>query len=153
MSFSDFITIVGVIVTVISMAISIRQARSAFKSSQDAKNAMAAVQLAAVAERLKSAQEHIRDVAPDRFSQRGVKFADRLALIRREFDIALSALPKTGGGSDARMQLTDAQSELNIYQKSLPLMADAIAWQKLQVLVQDAISDLTSATSKVGEPK
>ena len=52
MTTSDWITVVGAGVTILSMVVSIRQARSAFRSSQAAKNAMAAVQLAAVAERL-----------------------------------------------------------------------------------------------------
>jgi hypothetical protein len=151
MTSSDWITVVGAAVTLVSMFVSIRQARSAFRSSQIAKKAMAAVQLAAVAERLKSAQEHIRDVAPDKVSQRGFKIGNRLDLIRREFDSALSALPKVGTGSEARMQLTNAQTELNNYQKSLTVAPDSKTWQNLQMFVQDSISDLTATTIKVGE--
>lgn len=151
MTSSDWITVAGTVVTLVGMTVSIRQARSAFRSSQIAKNAMAAVQLAAVAERLKSAQEHIRDVAPDKVSQRGFKIGNRLDLIRREFDSALSALPRSGMGSEARMQLTNAQAELNEYQKSLTLSPDPPTWQKLQMSVQDTISDLTAATSNIGE--
>jgi uncharacterized protein YicC (UPF0701 family) len=94
MTSSDWITVTGAIVTIVGMLVSIHQARSAFSSSRAAKSAMIAVQLAAVAERLKSAQEHIRDVAPDKFLQRGYKIGSRLDLIRREFDSALSTLPR-----------------------------------------------------------
>lgn len=111
---------------------------------------MTAVQLAAVAERLKSAQEHIRDVAPEKTSLRGFKGDDRFDLIRREFDLALSALPKSGVGSEARKQLTNAQDKLNIYQRSLPVNPDQENWQKLQIFVQDTISELTSATTNSG---
>lgn len=148
---------IATLVTLAGMAVSIGQAKSALKSSQVAKNAVAAVQLAAIAERLKAAQEHIRDVAPDKVSQRGFKIGNRLDLIRREFDSALSALPKIGMGSQARTQLTSAQAELNRYQTSLSLKpslmptADSETWQKLQVFVQDAVSEITSTTSSLGE--
>lgn len=147
MTASDWITILGVIVTLVSMAISINQAKSAFKSSNAAQAAMTAVQLAAIAERVKSAQGHIRDVAPDKVLQRGFKIGDRLDLIRREFDNALSALPKIGLGSEARRQLTSAQSQLNCYQESLATKPDVEQWQKIQIHVQDAISDLTTGSS------
>jgi hypothetical protein len=113
---SDWVTALGVVVTLISMAVSIRQAASAQRSSNAAKSAMAVVQLAAVGERLKSAQEHIRDIAPEKAQARGYKVGNRFDLIRREFDNALSALPKAGHGSVAREQLTKAQTELNGYQ-------------------------------------
>lgn len=157
MTTSDFITLGGAAITLISMYITIRQAQSARtysnnakKSSQDAKAAMTAVQLAAVAERLKSAQEHIRDVAPQRILIRGVKIDERFDLIRREFDLALSALPKAGTGSEARKILTNAQAKLNIYRVSLPSQPDQDTWQSLQIFVQDTISDLTSTTTSIG---
>ena len=151
MTASDWITVVGAAVTIGGMMVSIHQAKNAFRSSQIAKNAMSAVQLAAVAERLKSAQEHIRDVAPYKVSQRGFKIGTRLDLIRREFDSALSSLPKTGMGGDARKQLADAQNELNKYQGSLNSTPNAIIWQKMQTLVQDTISELTSQTTDIGD--
>ncbi|MBM7329223.1 hypothetical protein JS562_40125 [Agrobacterium sp. S2] len=151
MTTSDWITLVGAAVTLIGMAISIWQARSAFNSSQSAKRAMAAVQLASVAERLKSAQEHIRDVAPHKASLRGFKIGDGLVLIRREFDIALSSLPKTGLGSEARSQLIKAQDELNSYETSYSSTKGSETWQRLQAFVQDAVSDLTATTANLGE--
>jgi hypothetical protein len=149
MSSSDWITIAGAAVTLISMAVSIVQARSASRSSKTAKAALATVQLAAVAERLKSAQEHIREVAPERIPQRGFKLDKRIDLIRREFDNALSALPKTGAGSEPRKQLVSAQTELNEFCK----VQSAESWQKLQILVQDTISGLTAKSLETGESK
>lgn len=153
MTFSDWITAIGVVVTLISMSVSIRQAVSAQKSSQAARSAMAVVQLAAVGERLKSAQEHIRDIAPDKAQARGYKVGNRFDLIRREFDNALSALPKVGHGSAAREQLTKAQTELNDYQSSFSPTPDPTKWQALQVLVQDTISELGSNTADIGDSK
>jgi hypothetical protein len=153
MTFSDWITLIGTVVTIVGMLVAIGQARSALRSSKVAKSAMTAVQLAAVAERLKSAQEHIRDVAPDKVSQRGFKVGNRIDLIRRAFDGALSVLPRAGMGSEARTQLTKAQSDLNNYQASLSEIPDPEMWQKLQVSVQDSVSDLTSTATKLGEKK
>lgn len=151
MTHSDWLTLMAMAVTIVSMAISIRQARSALKSSQAAKKAMTAVQLAAVAERLRSAQEHIRDVSPDKASKRGFKFNSRFDIIRREFDSALSALPKAGMGGRARTHLADAQNQLNIYHRSLPDNPNSDTWQKLQIFVQDSVSELTSTTLDLGE--
>ena len=153
MALSDWITVIGVAVTLLSMAVSIHQAQRAQKSSQSARSAMAAIQLSAVGERLKSAQEHIRDVAPDKPRARGYKVGNRFDLIRREFDNALSALPKAGPGSVARGHLTKAQIELNEYQASFSSIPDTTKWGAIQVLVQDTISELASNTADIGEVK
>ncbi|MFE0235308.1 hypothetical protein ACFW0F_15310 [Brucella anthropi] len=152
-SSSDWITISGAVITLISMAVSIRQAKSARKSSRDAMSAMVAVQLSAVGERLKSTQEHIRDVAPAKKHVRGYKVGNRFDLVRREFDNALSALPKTGPGSAARRILTQAQIKLNDYQESFHLQPDPVTWGELQVLVQDTISELASSSTRIGDHK
>lgn len=153
MTSSDWITIAGAAVTIVGMLVSIRQARTALVASGVAKRAAAAVQLAAVSERLKSAQEHIRDIAPGKVVQRGYKAGTRFDLIRREFDTALSALPRTGNGGEARLILTAAQNHLDDYQKSLTGIVDVQSWQRLQGLVQDAISDLTARTSDIKDGK
>lgn len=152
-SLSDWITVVGVSVTLVSMIVTILQARSAESSSRAARRAMATVQLAAVGERLKSAQEHIRDVSPEKKRVRGYKVGNRFDLIRREFDNALGALPRTGHGSVARGQLTKAQIELNAYEASFFLFPDPTKWHELQVLVQDTISELAANTADIGELK
>lgn len=151
MTVSDWITLVGVGVTILSMGVSINQAMSARNSSRSAKRVMDAVQLAANAERLKSAQEHIRDVAPEKVALRGFKIGNRFDLIRREFDYSLSSLPKKGIGGEAREQLVQAQTELNSYEASLKSNPDVETWQKLQALLQDAISDLLSRNPNSGE--
>jgi len=138
------------IVTVVCMVATIRQARSAQESSQAARSAMAAVQLVAVGERLKSAQEHIRDIAPEKKRPRGYKVGDPIDRIRREFDSALSALPKDGRGGVAREHLTKAQAELNDYESTFQAGPDPDKWRNLQSLVQDTISDLASNASHIG---
>ena len=126
------------------MVITIAQARKAVKSSQTAVAAMTAVQSTAIAERLRAAQEHIREAAPSRITQRGAKPAKRIASIRLEFDNALSALPRDGKGGAAREQLARAQTQLNSYEASLTGTPNLISWETLQTLVQDTISDLTA---------
>jgi hypothetical protein len=148
---SDLITIIAAAVTIVCTGISIYQARSAFLSSKAARKALNAVKLAALSERLKSAQEHIRDVAPERTQQRGFKIGSRIDLIRREFDYALNALPMEGNTSNARVKIKDAQVELNRYQKSISSGPDAEIWQSLQVHVQDAVSELSTATQNLSE--
>lgn len=153
MILSDWITLGGMAVTLISMFITISKAKSAYDSSQAAKDAMQSVQLAAIGARLKSAQEHIRDVAPDKVSQRGFKIGNRIDLVRREFDDALSALPKKGEASAARLHLTKAQEDLNLYQSSLAIGPDSESWQSLQINVQDSVSELATAMSALGKMK
>lgn len=148
-----WLTGVGTLASVLSMIVAFIQAQKAYKSSQDAKAAMATVQLAAVAERLKTAQEHIRDVSPDKVSLRGYKFAPKIDLLRQEFDTALSALPKVGVGSTARGLLVAAQGHLNIYNSSLPEQPGNSEWQNLQGLVQDTISELKSTAFSTGGQK
>lgn len=149
----DWLNVFGVAVSIISAVVSIRQARSAKASSQSARDAMAVIQLAAIGERLKTAQEHIRDVAPEKMRERGYKLGGRVTLIRREFDISLSALPKVGHGSTARLLLTKAQTALNGYEESLSSAPDREKWIELQASVQDAISELGSNTAGIGIQK
>lgn len=67
----------------------------------------------------------------------------------------MSALPITGVGSEARVQLVKAQSSLNNYDSLLPQALKELEAQKeghrLQALVQDVISILTSTPSNPGE--
>lgn len=112
MDYSLGITIAGSIASLVGMAVSLHQARSAQKSSSEARAAMTTVQLAAVVERLKTAQNHIRAIAPDRADRRGVKPSLVVDELRQEFDSALSSLPAAGPASGARKTLGDAQKVL-----------------------------------------
>lgn len=152
MDLSDWITVIGVVVTLISMGVTILYAQSAGRSSRSANSALTAVQLSVIGERLKITQEHIRDVSPEKALVRGYKVGNRFDLIHREFDNALSALPKTGAGSEARAQLIKAQAELHDYQTSFPVSPDPAKWRALQILVQDTISELASNTADIGGP-
>jgi len=150
MTVSDGITLAGTGVTLMGMAIAIWQAGSARKSSQDAQAAFDKVRLAGIADRLRSAQEHIRTLPPQSMNRRGAKIAVGIARIRQEFDSVLGALPKAGAGGKARTLVAAAQDSLNQYENSLGSQADQAAWQNLQRNVQDAISELTTAVSEHG---
>lgn len=151
MDYSLGITIVGSIASLGGMVVSLHQAGSARKSSSEARAAMTTVQLAAVVERLKIAQNHIRAIAPDRVDRRGVKPSLVVDDLRQEFDSALSSLPTAGPASDARKMLGDAQKSLNTYNASLRDGANQEEWQKLQGYVQDAMSDLSAKAINLGE--
>lgn len=138
---SDIITIAGAIITILGMAVTIWQAKKARDYSQSAKLARDSAHLSSVADRLKSAQDFIRDISPDKM-KRGYKVEERIDSIRKEFDATLSSLPKGGSASGARELLGSAQAALNSYESSLTGTASATAWQKLQTEVQDTISEL-----------
>jgi len=148
MTGSDWITSGSMIVTIIATIITIILTIKATRASADAKAAVAKVRLAANADRLRSAQEHIRSLP-----LRGAKPDQLIANIRQEFDITLGALPKKGPGSEARILLAAAQTSLNIYASALPTGGDQEAWQNLQIQVQDAISDLIDVATLPGETK
>lgn len=150
MSVSDWIAIASALITIIAMIISIRQAWNAATSSKKAQSALQTVQLSAIAERLKSAQEHIRAIAPGSVLRRGFNASDSLALIRREFDTAMNALPRNGDGSTARDELGKAQKMLAKYEKTIAAEPDAEYWQAIQVHVQDAVSDLSGTAIQIG---
>lgn len=151
MQISDLITLGGAAVTIVAMAVSIIQAKNALRDSRAATTAVSKFRLAANADRLKSAQQYIRNLPLIPAEQRGVQAAQQVSLIRQEFDSTLGALPMKGPGSDVRRLLTDAQANLDAYEASLttPLVNRA-AWQSLQSSVQDAVSILTTVSSEPG---
>jgi hypothetical protein len=160
MTESDWITIVGTVVTIgatvvtiVATIATIDQAKKARRASTNANTAVAKVRLAANADRLRSAQEHIRSLPSTQAALRGTNTARLIAGIRQEFDNTLSALPKDGPGSTARKLLETAQASLNKYEHALATEVDREAWQVLQTQVQDAISDLTAAAALPGETK
>jgi hypothetical protein len=104
--------------------------------------------MTAIADRLKSAQDHIRDVAPEKLNKRGYDHGKRIDSIRRDFDASLNALPQGGLSEDARTRLKAAQATLNIYQKSLSGIPDQQAWERLQVETQDTIPELLSQSTE-----
>lgn len=151
MDYSFWITVIGSTASIGSMIVSIYQARSARISSSKAHAAMTKVQLAAVVERLKTAQNHIRAIAPERVGQRGIKPFLIVDELRREFDTALSSLPVAGPVSRARKMLWDAQNCLNAYNTSFKTEVNHEDWQNLQGYVQDAMSDLSAQATTLGE--
>ena len=151
MQFTDWLSIISIIVTVGATAVTIGQAASAAKSSKAAQAAMATIRSAEIAARLRSAQEHIRTLPSVQDAARGGKFKPKLDRIRQEFDNVLGALPKEGEGSRARVLVASAQANLNTYEVSLSTTLDRAAWQSLQTAVQDAISELTTAAVQTGK--
>ena len=150
MTMSDWITIIGAGITLIAMIVSMWQAKNALKSSRDAKKAVVAVRLAGIAERLKNAQEHVRDIAPHRLTLPGFKITNQVTLIQREFDEALGALPHSGEGSGARAKISAAQDASFKYEQSLASTPDTMAWEKMRKGLQDGMSEIFATTSNIG---
>lgn len=136
-------TVFGAFASLLGMIVSLRQARSARRASAEARAAMEKLRSAVVFERLKTAQNHIRAIAPDRVELRGVRLETVFDELRKEFDDTLSSLPTTGPESDARKMLEKAQVSFNDYKRSLKNEVDQEAWQQLQTYVQDAMSKLS----------
>lgn len=150
----------GAVASIVGMLLAFWQAHKAKASRQSAEAAVKdahaivkQVQLAAILERLKNAQDHIREISPDRKAPRGFNYSLKIDAIRKEFDTALSSLPQQGSGEVARSNLKTAQFRLNQYSASLTNEPAAMEWQKLQNSVQDAISTLTTEASQLGGPK
>lgn len=139
----DYISIAGTAVTLASMGISILQAKKARKASKDAEKILIAVNMTSVAERLKTAQEHIRGIAPEKLKQRGFNPEELINSIHKEFDAALNDLSSSGEGSEARKKIVKAQSIFDSYCSSKN-MPNRDLWIGLRQLIQDAISTLTS---------
>lgn len=145
------ITLIGTTASIGSAIFAFVQSKGAREASQSARAAMTSVQLTAVSERLKSAQEHIRDITPQKANVRGFKGSPRIDSIRKEFDNVLSALPSIGPGSDSRKILSNAQKHLNEYEHSLETEPETSEWQELQSAVQDAVSTLIAEASEQGK--
>ncbi|MGP6089462.1 hypothetical protein [Antarctobacter jejuensis] len=145
------LSIGGSVASLVGMLVSLQQAKSARRASNEAKSVFVRVQLTSITERLKAAQEHIREIEPSKLGKRGFNPGAKVDLIRREFDTALSSLPKSGVGSASREVLFSAQAILNSYNSSISNTPSDTDWQKLQISVQNAISELSSEATNSSE--
>jgi vacuolar-type H+-ATPase catalytic subunit A/Vma1 len=143
MTFSDWITALGVVVTLCSMLYTIWQAYLARRHKEEAQRVLQIVNLSAVAERLKNVQEYVREIAPEKLTQRGFQVGERIDKIRKEFDVCLGTLPAKGACQKAREKIGDAQTSLGKYEKSIAEKVDSELWYALRVELQDAISNLS----------
>ena len=84
MNISDYISIVGSIVTLGSMALTIYYASRSKSFSEKAGKAFDAISLNAVADRMKDALDHLRTVTPERLKERGAQKDQRFDKIRNE---------------------------------------------------------------------
>ena len=132
---SDLTNIGATIVTIISMFFTIEKAR-------EVKNTAQSFKIKRAIERLVSAQDHIRNLSPEKIKQRGFDSSRIIGDLRKDFDLALGNLVQTGEEGGAREVLRSAQNALNIYQKSLLLTPDNPAWEELVQQVQNTISKL-----------
>jgi hypothetical protein len=146
LSVDSQITLVGTIVTLLGMAITIWQAAQARSYKNQIKFDIRKINLSGAIERLKRAQDEIRRLPTSAVHiQRGVKPNDLIQNIKMHFDYALGILDAQGPDGDIRIQLSEAQSKLNLYESSWNAGSpNALNVHDLQSGVQDAISQANS---------
>lgn len=148
---SDEITIIGVAVTLLGMAITIWQASQARSYKNQIKFDIRKINLSNINEGLRRAQDEIRRLPTSlQSASRGVKQKELIHKIREQFDRALGALDSTGPDAGVRTMLIEAQTKLNAYE---------ISWDsgepnpqhahELQAKMQDAVSTLSSTIYQI----
>ena len=135
------------------------EARKAKDYSEKLKNAVKRISLLTAAERLRLVQDHIEQLPHRMRDFRGKNPDLSISKIRLEIGRAISSLQREGPGSIARKYLAEAQEELNQYEDSADRVAaktpdynfDADAKRNMRLAVQEAVSELVSATNKLEE--
>ncbi|EJL6658661.1 hypothetical protein QXB71_003912 [Vibrio cholerae] len=146
MTTDSMITLVGTVVTVISMFITICQVVKAKKYREQIKFDIRKINLASCAERLRRAQDDIRRLPLSTTSiQRGVKVPELILSIKAHFDYSIGAINSQGPDSDIRGILTNAQQKLNDYEIGFNSQTiNHTDVHELQSLIQDSISTSNS---------
>ena len=152
MELLDWVSVGGAFASFVGMLVAFYQARSA-KNYRD--EVISKIQVSSLAERLRNAQEYVFAISPQSLgtqtaNRRGSKIKSTVKRIRGEFDTVLSSLPESSTGHSGRERLSEAQEKLNIYVNSIEGVPDREAWENLQRLLQDTVSELKSYASEAG---
>ena len=142
MTEDNIITIVGTIVTILSMVITIWQASEARNYKNQIKSDIRKINLTNISDSLKRAQEEIRTLPTTAQDiKRGMRPIELIRKTREHFDIALSTINANGPDAIIRTIIVEAQKRLNSYEISMnggnPNPEDV---HELQSKMQDAVS-------------
>lgn len=118
MSESDFIAIVGTIVTVISMFVTIMYTNKAKNYKEQIQFDIRKINLSGIVDKLKRTQDEVRKLPKTLPHKRGVKVDEILTTIKSHFDYVLNLLDSDGPDVEIRNYITSAQSSLNLYETS-----------------------------------
>ncbi|MGM3161008.1 hypothetical protein ACS25C_09490 [Dickeya undicola] len=151
MTQDSIITIVGTIVTILSMVITIWQASEARTYKNQIKSDIRKINLTNISDSLKRAQEEIRKLPTDSQDiKRGMRPTELIRKTREHFDIALSTINSNGPDGNIRTIIIEAQERLNSYEISMnggsPNPQDV---HKLQAKIQDAVSITSTAIYQI----
>lgn len=142
MSWKEWVSILGTILTAIATVITVATAFRTRKYRDQVKFDIRKINLAGAIDNLKRAQDEIRKLPTNQDSTiRGIRITEVIKEIRSRFDFAMGVLAFEGPDSDIRKILTKAQNELNSYEVSFN--NNALEPQRvfdLQTLMQDAVS-------------
>ncbi|MGC3932821.1 hypothetical protein [Pseudomonas atacamensis] len=147
----SLVTILGTIVTLLSMIVAMRQASQAKNYKNQLMLDVRRINLANVIEGLKSAQEEIRRLpASNQKVPRGVNVSELIHKIRAQFDNSLGTLNSFGPDASIRAILVEAQTKLNAYAISLhDDIPNAQHVHELQAKMQDAVSALGTTINQM----
>jgi hypothetical protein len=115
---SDYLNIIAIIVTVVSMILTIRYANKAKKYKEQIQFDIRKINLTNIVEKLKRSQEEIRDLPKSKPIERGIKIKVIIKTLQKHFDFTLNLLDNDGLDSDIRIHIHNAQLSLNEYEKT-----------------------------------
>lgn len=141
MTGSDYISIGGTIVTIVSMLVTIMFAGKAKKYKEQIQFDIQKINLSNIVEKLKRTQDEIRKLPKARSLQRGLKIEDIICTIKTHFDYVLNILDSDGPDTEIRSFIKQAQTVLNEYEITLSSSEiNAENVDKLTEYIQDAIA-------------
>lgn len=116
-TFSDFLNIVAIIVTVGSMIMTIIYANKAKKYKEQVQFDIRKINLTNIVEKLKRTQDSIRDLPKSKPIERGIKVNIIIKTLKTHFDFTLNLLDSDGFDKEVRSYISQAQESLNNYEK------------------------------------
>jgi hypothetical protein len=141
MVLSDIITIIGTIVTTISMIVTIIYTNKAKSYKEQIQFDIRKINLSNIVEKLKRTQDEIRKLPKTMPTKRGMKVEDIIVIIKAHFDYVLNFLDSDGPDTDVKIFITSAQDSLNTYEINFltgNINVDEVV--KLTEFIQEAIS-------------
>ena len=116
MTQSDYITIIGTIITILSMIVTIAYAQKAKRYKEQIRQDIRKINLSNIVETLKKSQEEIRKLPKNSITKRGVNIDLVFDSIQEHFDNSLNLLDSDGPDRNIRDYINKAQHSFNSYQ-------------------------------------
>lgn len=118
MTASDLISIMGTIITIISMIVTIIYTNKAKNYKEQIQFDIRKINLSGIVDKLKRTQDEVRKLPKNLPPKRGVKVDEILTTIKSHFDYVLNLLDSDGPDVEIRTYIISAQSSLNLYENS-----------------------------------